>query len=48
MKFICLGYADEKQWDAMSKSDQAAMIEECFTYALHGSDRTNSAELSTH
>ena len=32
MKFICLGYADEKKWDALSKSEIDAMIEECFVY----------------
>src|SRR5262249_22729835 len=28
----CLGYVEEKRWDAMSKSEQDAMIEECFSY----------------
>ena len=32
MKFICLGYFDEKQWAAMSESEQKALIEECFAY----------------
>src|SRR5262249_11649500 len=32
MKFICLGYSDEKLWDAMSESEREAMIEECFAY----------------
>jgi hypothetical protein len=32
MKFTCLGYVEEKKWDAMSKSEQDAMIEECFSY----------------
>jgi len=32
MKFICLGYVEEKKWDALSKSEQDAMIEECFSY----------------
>src|SRR5262245_57815489 len=32
MKFICLGLMDERQWDAMSKSEQDAMIEECLTF----------------
>jgi hypothetical protein len=32
MKFICLGYVQEKNWDAMSKCEQDAMIEECFAY----------------
>jgi hypothetical protein len=32
MKFICLGYSDEKMWDALSKREIDAMIEECFVY----------------
>jgi len=32
MKFSCLGYADEKLWDAMSESEREAIIEECFAY----------------
>jgi hypothetical protein len=32
MKFICLGYADERLWDAMSESEREAIIEECFAY----------------
>jgi hypothetical protein len=32
MKFICLGYMEEKKWDLMSKAEQDAMIEECFAY----------------
>lgn len=32
MKFALLGYSLEKSWDAMSKSDQDAMLEDCFTY----------------
>jgi len=25
MKFICLGYAEDKKWDTMSKSEQNAI-----------------------
>jgi hypothetical protein len=32
MKFLCLGYMEEKKWDTMSKSEQEAMIQECFAY----------------
>jgi hypothetical protein len=32
MKFGRLGYANERDWDAMSKFDQDALIEECFRY----------------
>jgi hypothetical protein len=30
MKFICLGYAEEKKWSAMSKGDLEAIMEGCF------------------
>ena len=32
MKFVCLGYADEKLWDSMSKDERESMIEECFAF----------------
>jgi hypothetical protein len=32
MKFICLGYADERLWDAMSESAREAVIEEYFAF----------------
>lgn len=32
MRFLCLGYAEEKKWETMSKSEQEAMMEECFAY----------------
>ena len=32
MKYICLGYFDEKQWKAMSESEQTALMDECFAY----------------
>jgi hypothetical protein len=32
MKFALLGYHLEQNWDAKSKSEQDAMVEECFTY----------------
>jgi hypothetical protein len=32
MKFVCLGYADEKLRDSMSKEERESMIEECFAY----------------
>ncbi len=32
MKFVCLGYMDERMWDAMSQSEQDAMMEDCFAY----------------
>jgi hypothetical protein len=32
MKFICLGYIEDGKWDKMSKSQQEAMMQECFAY----------------
>jgi hypothetical protein len=32
MKYICLGYMEEKKWDAMSESERDAIIKECFAY----------------
>ena len=33
MKFACLGYLDSDVWDAKSKREQDAVVEECFAYA---------------
>jgi hypothetical protein len=32
MKYICLGYYDEKQWTTFAEHEQNAMIDECFEY----------------
>lgn len=32
MKYICLGYMEEKKWEAMSESERNAFMDECFTY----------------
>lgn len=32
MKFVCLGYLDETQWDEMSEVEQKARLEECLAY----------------
>ena len=32
MKFYCLGYYDEKKWEAMSEGDRNALMDECFAY----------------
>lgn len=32
MKFICLGYLDEKKWETVSESEQIALMDECFAY----------------
>ncbi len=32
MKYICLGYYDEKQWETLSGSEQSALMDACFAY----------------
>ena len=32
MKYICLGYIDERKWDGIPENERNAMIDECFTY----------------
>ena len=32
MKYVCLGYYDEKAWESMSESEWNALMDECFTY----------------
>ena len=32
MKYICLGYMDEKKWDTMSESERSTFMDECFAY----------------
>ena len=32
MKYICLGYMEEKLWDTMSGSEQKTFVEKCLTY----------------
>lgn len=32
MKFVCLGYFDETQWNGLSEAEQATLMEECFAY----------------
>jgi hypothetical protein len=32
MKYICLGYYDEQQWERMSEHERNAMMDECFAY----------------
>jgi len=32
MKYLCLGYMEEKKWDTMSESERNAFIDECFAY----------------
>ena len=32
MKYICLGYYDEKQWETLSESERNTLMDECFAY----------------
>jgi hypothetical protein len=32
MKYICLGYYDEKRWATMSESESNSVIDACFAY----------------
>jgi hypothetical protein len=32
MKYICLGYIDEKQWEARPEAERTRMVDECFAY----------------
>lgn len=32
MKYICLGYINEKEWESATEEEQQAMMDECFAY----------------
>jgi len=32
MKFVCLGYFDEKKWETMSESERSSFVDNCFAY----------------
>jgi hypothetical protein len=32
VKYICLGYCDERQWESMPESERNALMDECFAY----------------
>lgn len=32
MKFICLGYLDEKKWEKIPENERHALMDECFAY----------------
>ncbi len=32
MKYVCLGYLDQKDWEAKPPTEREAMMEECFAY----------------
>ena len=38
-KFVCLAYGDEKNWNALSKIEQNAKIDECMAYGESVRDR---------
>jgi hypothetical protein len=33
MKYICLGYIEEKKWETLSENERNRMVDECFSYA---------------
>ena len=55
MKYICLGYADEKRWETMSETERNPLIDECLAYDdvlrrnghFAGSDALQSARNAT-
>jgi hypothetical protein len=32
MKYICLGYMEEKKWETMSESERNTFVDDCFAY----------------
>ena len=32
MKYICLGYIDEKKWETMPETERNAMLDDCLAY----------------
>jgi len=32
MKYLCLGYHEEKTWHAMNENDRKALLDESFAY----------------
>jgi len=32
MKYICVGYYDEKKWEAIAEKERATLMDECFAY----------------
>ena len=32
MKFVCLGYIEQKRWEDISDAERNAMMDECFAY----------------
>ncbi len=32
MKYICLGYIDDKKWEALAETERNRLVDECFDY----------------
>ena len=32
MKYVCLGYLDEKKWETVPENERNALMDECFAY----------------
>jgi hypothetical protein len=32
MKYVCLGYYDEKKWETLSQDERNVLMDECFAY----------------
>jgi hypothetical protein len=32
MKYLCLGFMDDKKWETMSETERNAFVDECFSY----------------
>jgi hypothetical protein len=32
MKYVCLGYIEEKKWETMPESERNSMLDDCFSY----------------
>jgi hypothetical protein len=32
MKYVCLGYFEEKKWEALTETERNALMDECFAY----------------
>jgi len=32
MKYVCLGYYDEKEWETIAQKERTALMDECFAY----------------
>ena len=55
MPYICLGYLDEQQWEALSEHERNALMDQCFAYEevlrqhghLVGGEALQSAQSAT-